>query len=825
MEVEIGFTLYSGRAGEQSLSYEHLSRCSKDDEALVVVQQFGKPLLLGFVIDYFSGANYMSYQHACMAAGGIVVCSALYITLHHPCLMRILQVGMRLRNACTTLMYQKCLKLSQSSLAKTTVGQIINIMSNDVNRFDEFAISMTCVIVGPIQAVLVIYITWTYLGNSTVVGLGLFVLYIPFQLIMGKLFSRCRLEVNDIRKVCYLKAINLSLFLIATKIILFCCFLTYVLLGHVLSSKSVFVTMALFNMLRITLTWIFPQGIAQGAELLVTCRRIQSSLLMTLLRELELLSGSIHMNGTVSYSAQEPWSFNNSVRNNILFGREYNERRYRDVVRVAALERDLKIFPFGDRTLVGEKGVSLSGRQKARITLARSLYRNADICLMDDPLSAVDAAVAEHIFEQCIVDYLGPKIQILVTHQIQFIRKATKILVLDDGKCLALGTFDELLAKGLDFMALIDGDDDDEDADAVVAESEGSSKQTSVIEAQEEEEEEEAPQIQDEQQTVGSIGGRTIFHASDLWLMQWTNNEETQSKEKNNFALIIYSVLIVALLLSTMVRSMTWFAICMIASKRLHNTIFIRLLRAPMAVFDNNPIGRILNRFTKDLGIIDEMLPSTSFDLNLTVSQAIGILVVVYNKPLFNNTECSAVCADNSRPRARNPVYSHVSTTLNGLASIRAYGAQQAFRNQFYTYQNDHSATWFVLLGASPLMLTGQTQFGVRQSAELESQMTSVERIIEYTKLPQEADLLSTQDNTPDPQWPQTGGIVLDHMSLIYDSAPDKPVLKDITCEIRGGEKIGIVGRTGAGKSAHRLNTIIDCDRVMFINISPQKKS
>ncbi|CAG2117708.1 unnamed protein product, partial [Medioppia subpectinata] len=426
------------------------------------IVRIGQPLLLGFVLDYFRGANHMSYQHACMAAGGIVVCSALYITLHHPCLMRNLQVGMRLRNACTTLMYQKCLKLSQLSLAKTTVGQIINIMSNDVNRFDEFAISMTCVIVAPIQAVLVIYITWTFcLGISTVVGLGLFVLYIPFQLIMGKLFSRFRqktakltdarlrlmneiisgmrvikmytweqsfsdlvakarkLEVNDIRKVCYLKAINLSLFLIATKIILFFCFLTYVLLGHVLSSKSVFVTMALFNMLRITLTWIFPQGIAQGAELLDFLELDEkkpmptdfvniigpvgsgkSSLLMALLRELELLSGSIHMNGTVSYSAQEPWSFNNSVRNNILFGREYDESRYKDVVRVAALERDLKIFPFGDRTLVGEKGVSLSGGQKARITLARSLYRNADICLMDDPLSAVDAAVAEHIFEQ-----------------------------------------------------------------------------------------------------------------------------------------------------------------------------------------------------------------------------------------------------------------------------------------------------------------------------------------------------------------------------------------------------------------------------------------
>ena len=126
----------------------------------------------------------------------------------------------------------------------------------------------------------------------------------------------------------------------------------------------------------------------------------KSSLLMTLLQELPLVSGKIEVEGTLSYASQDAWSFNDSVRNNILFGMEFDDKRYQKVVEVCALQRDLKLMPFGDRTLVGEKGVSLSGGQKARINLARAVYRNADICLLDDPLSAVDTAVAEHIFEK-----------------------------------------------------------------------------------------------------------------------------------------------------------------------------------------------------------------------------------------------------------------------------------------------------------------------------------------------------------------------------------------------------------------------------------------
>lgn len=158
----------------------------------------------------------------------------------------------------------------------------------------------------------------------------------------------------------------------------------------------------------------------------------KSSLLQLLLKELPIGSGKMIVNGQISYASQEPWLFVSSVRNNILFGQTFNRLRYRDVVRVCALERDFKQFLNNDRTLVGERGVSLSGGQRARINLARSVYRDADIYLLDDPLSAVDTHVAKHLFEQCVKKYLNGKTRILVTHQVQFLKEADVIMVMNN---------------------------------------------------------------------------------------------------------------------------------------------------------------------------------------------------------------------------------------------------------------------------------------------------------------------------------------------------------------------------------------------------------
>lgn len=160
----------------------------------------------------------------------------------------------------------------------------------------------------------------------------------------------------------------------------------------------------------------------------------KSSILHTILHELEIDKGELTVNGIVSYSAQEPWLFDATVRQNILFTEEYDEHRYKKVVEVCALERDLQLLPFADLTIVGERGISLSGGQRARVSLARAIYRRADIYLLDDPLSAVDSVVGKHIFNNCIRDFLKNKICILVTHQQQYLKSTNQIVFMSMGK-------------------------------------------------------------------------------------------------------------------------------------------------------------------------------------------------------------------------------------------------------------------------------------------------------------------------------------------------------------------------------------------------------
>ena len=174
----------------------------------------------------------------------------------------------------------------------------------------------------------------------------------------------------------------------------------------------------------------------------------KTAVLSAILRELKLKSGSISVVGKVGYASQESWIFGGTLKENILFGKKFDERKYKQVVHVAALEADLTQLPLGDMTIVGDKGTTLSGGQRARVSLARALYDNADCYLLDDPLSAVDTAVAKHIFEKCIKGYLKRNCVILVTHQLQFIKAAHQIIVLKDGKCLAMGSYTDLLKEG-----------------------------------------------------------------------------------------------------------------------------------------------------------------------------------------------------------------------------------------------------------------------------------------------------------------------------------------------------------------------------------------
>ncbi|CAG2062679.1 unnamed protein product, partial [Timema podura] len=470
------------------------------------------------------------------------------------------------------------LRLSHTALGETTVGQVVNLLSNDVSRLDFILIHLCYLILGPVQAVLVTYFMWNIIGVSSVLGVLATLLFIPLQGYIGKKIASRRLrsairtdervrlmneiisgiqvikmytweipfskvvaaarknEIHEIRITSYLRAIMYSFQMFTTRLTLFFTLLMYVLLGnditaekackHSLSLSIVFVVASFFNIMKLSMTDFFPRGIANAAEGIVSIKRIQTflsyeelaslkdarevlrtdvkdsvvmlsykdnsdsekpdvlknglppgsglgvtmshvtakwfsesventltninltvkpgrllavigpvgagktSVLHIMLRELPLASGSVTVQGKISYAAQEPWLFAGSVRNNILFGESYDRERYKEVVRVCALRRDLELLPHGDKSVVGERGISLSGGQRARINLARAVYKKADIYILDDPLSAVDAHVGKHLFEDCITGFLRKKTCILVTHQLQFLSHVDHIVIL-----------------------------------------------------------------------------------------------------------------------------------------------------------------------------------------------------------------------------------------------------------------------------------------------------------------------------------------------------------------------------------------------------------
>ncbi|KAJ8916751.1 hypothetical protein NQ315_013956 [Exocentrus adspersus] len=424
----------------------------------------------------------------------------------------------------------------------------------------------------------------------------------------------------------------------------------------------------------------------------------KSSLLQLLLKELPINEGRIDVSGSISYASQEPWLFVSSIRNNILFGRPYEKNRYKDIVKVCALERDLEQFPYGDKTLVGERGVSLSGGQRARINLARAVYSEADIYLLDDPLSAVDTHVGKHLFHECIKKYLKDKTRILVTHQLQFLKEADLIVVINNGRIEKIGKYSELSEKEL---GNLNPDTPKEEKDKEnIQEVPTRERLQSVTSFGSSVLNEEEPQETDELIEKGAIStsiyveycraGASILillfliflliiaqmasNASDLWVTYWTNAEELKynltkntiantsdssnssfgntsfissdyniSNVTNNTAgavniaalstdsyIIIYTIFIIGSIILTSARSLLYYKVCMNASINLHNKMFSNVLQAPMRFFNTNPSGRIMNRFSKDMGAIDELLPKAALDAIQIFLVMSGILVMVF---------------------------------------------------------------------------------------------------------------------------------------------------------------------------------------------------
>eukprot|EP00117_Sycon_ciliatum_P000163 scpid4992/ scgid1440/ Multidrug resistance-associated protein 4; ATP-binding cassette sub-family C member 4; MRP/cMOAT-related ABC transporter; Multi-specific organic anion transporter B len=635
----------------------------------------------------------------------------------------------------------------------------------------------------------------------------------------------------------------------------------------------------------------------------------KTSLLMSLLGELHVRSGHCTVQGDVAYAAQLPWVFSGSVQDNIVFGRTFDADRYKSVVAGCCLDKDLQGMPYGDQTLVGERGVKLSGGQKARIGLARAVYQDADVYLLDDPLSAVDAEVGRLIFEKCICGMLKEKAVLLVTHQQQYLSSAARILVLDQGRSLGTWTYSELLASDLGLAKSLAKD---------TSRSEGERSAEDAGDPFSQNRSDDEGEVA-EDRSIGSVkwehywkffragaNKATLLFAisifiiaqasiitSDWWLANWTSNFNTtvsspmnwtnasEAETDNNTTLTnqsgtdttqrqlkystgyfvgVWSGLLALSVALATFRSVVIRQILVRSSKALHEMMLSSILKAPMLFFNTNPSGRILNRFAKDLNLLDILLPVVFYEFltwflvmcgfatfisyaNPTTLIAVPPMAVAFvflrRKYIRSSREIKRLEAV-----ARSPVFSQFSSSLQGLTTIRAAGAQDQLQTKFNNLLDAHTRGWLCylavvrwlscrleLLGAFYLSATsfaallmfdygnvfqldagtfgltityqiafyGYIQWTVRMSADAEDLMTSSERILAYSELEAEREpALPVQ--LPE-NWPQHGRVTGEDVSYSY--SPDgAAVLKELNFDILPGEKIGIVGRTGAGKSS-----------------------
>lgn len=376
----------------------------------------------------------------------------------------------------------------------------------------------------------------------------------------------------------------------------------------------------------------------------------KTSLLHAILGELELDSGRLEVHGALSYANQESFIFEGSVRSNILFTETFDAARYAEVVEVCGLTKDFQLFEHGDDTLVGEKGISLSGGQKARINLARAVYKKADVYLLDDPLSAVDSHVGKNIFKRCIVSFLRDKTVLLVTHQIQHLSKVDNIIVVSSGEIQAQGSYAELEKLELPLLMPMASQNENENHDNSPTKGASGFNDSDFVPEEEKENQEEGKVSRDVYKkyfkAVKSIPlvifvlslriiNQAIASFIDYFVAQWVNWEEsiatsklsenaTSLKETENDSNLvvqerqsfvnIYLAITICFVCATLLAQFSFFHALIRASKNLHDMMFRSLTETFMKFFNKNSSGRILNRFSEDIGNIDTELPTTLFE-------------------------------------------------------------------------------------------------------------------------------------------------------------------------------------------------------------------
>uniref|UniRef100_A0A8C0AK94 Multidrug resistance-associated protein 1 n=1 Tax=Bos mutus grunniens TaxID=30521 RepID=A0A8C0AK94_BOSMU len=522
------------------------------------LMMFAGPEILKLLINFVNDKKAPEWQGYFYTALLFISACLQTLVLHqyfHICFVS----GMRIKTAVIGAVYRKALVITNAARKSSTVGEIVNLMSVDAQRFMDLATYINMIWSAPLQVILALYLLWLNLGPSVLAGVAVMVLMVPLNAVMAmktktyqvahmkskdnriklmneilngikvlklyawelafkdKVLAIRQEELKVLKKSAYLAAVGTFTWVCTPFLVALSTFAVYVTVdeNNILDAQKAFVSLALFNILRFPLN-ILPMVISSIVQASVSLKRLRvflshedldpdsiqrrpikdaaatnsitvknatftwarndpptlhgitfsvpegslvavvgqvgcgkSSLLSALLAEMDKVEGHVTVKGSVAYVPQQAWIQNISLRENILFGRQLQERYYKAVVEACALLPDLEILPSGDRTEIGEKGVNLSGGQKQRVSLARAVYCDSDVYLLDDPLSAVDAHVGKHIFENVIgpKGLLKNKTRLLVTHAISYLPQMDVIIVMSGGKISEMGSYQELLAR------------------------------------------------------------------------------------------------------------------------------------------------------------------------------------------------------------------------------------------------------------------------------------------------------------------------------------------------------------------------------------------
>ncbi|XP_030828553.1 ATP-binding cassette sub-family C member 9 isoform X2 [Strongylocentrotus purpuratus] len=632
----------------------------------------------------------------------------------------------------------------------------------------------------------------------------------------------------------------------------------------------------------------------------------KSSIISAILGEMTTMSGSVLFNSksSIAYAAQKAWLLNASLKDNIIFNNELDQRRYRKVLRSCALEPDIEILPGGDQTEIGEKGINLSGGQKQRVSVGRAMYSNRDIIILDDPLSALDVHVGKTLFEEGIMKLLIKNNQtvILVTHQLQYLSEADKILVMQDGRIKHQGTMDEIAEADPTLYsswteavnevseAEVDpsGNESESETERIKLKRQISRQKTVEEEEKKKAGSEEGKLIEKEEMERGSVSYRVYMYylraitfpvafivtffilsqsgiriGTNFWLSNWSNANANLAPNATGDEDITYWIggyagLSFGTIAAQLIASALLVFSSLIAARSLHLAMLHTIIRVPMRFFDTTPIGRIINRFSNDTQIVDMKLINTLNGLLGSMMNCLSAIVVnAIVTPIFLAVVFPVAVAyyflqrffiTTSRELQRldsvskSPVFAYFSETLGGLATIRAYNSQKTFyrtimerinvNNTAYLYlqtSNRWLAARLDFIGALVVLLAGLTttisavkgsvaasevglaisyalqvsgylNWVVRSAADTEMQMNAVERVKYYSSLKRE----QYEGLEPPLNWPQRGQISIDNVSVRYAADLD-PVLQEVSVNVRAGEKVGICGRTGSGKSSLTL--------------------